>query len=291
MGSTSTGVSGYGPFEFMDQEGRHVSIPLTALTLSSGVISSNDTTWATILSTPPAQPLWTYMLNATPPLLWPTPAPSPAPAMVIRAVNQGTAGNNITVNVAVTSAASSPPIQDPTTQTFTLTVTETDTYINQTPATIANTLSTAGALVQVFQTIQTTGTPVSYTGTLSGSPDLISIEASGSPGGTLFVLTPRKNTLNASVGAQNTQLTITPNSASPSNPSYDTFNLTAKWTNQVICTLDSLTSVFSELSYEITISRPSNGAYSVPAPVSTTLTGGTANSNASGILYANLTNL
>jgi hypothetical protein len=290
MGSTSTGVSGYGPFEFMDQSGKHVSIPLTALTLNNGVITSTDPNWNKVLSNPPAQALYQYMLNVTPPLLWPTPAPAPFPAMVVRAVNAGTAGNNITVNVTVTPAASSPPIQDPTTQTFTLTVTESDTYANQTPATIANTLKTAGALVYVVQTVQTTGVPESYSGTLTGSPDQVPIEGSGSPG-TLFVLSPRQNTLGASAGAQYTQLTITPNLASPSNPNAGTFNLQATWTYTVSCTLDSLASVSSELGYVITIGKPSSGAFSIPAQTSTTLSGGTANSNASGILYTGITSL
>jgi len=283
MGTTPLPVTGYGPFEFTDPDGKHVPIPLTALTISNGQLQSSDPVWSAYLSSAPAQALAQYMVDES--LIKPTPAPSPFPAMVIRAAGVGAAGNNITVTVAVSTPPSSPPIQDPTQETFTLQVSETDTYVNQTPATIANTLATAGALVQVIQSVQTSGIPDAYSGSFSGSPPLISIEASGSPGGTLFVLGPRSNGPDSLL----TNVTITPNLASPPSPGAGTFTLTAKWSKPpVSATLETLAAVLSELNYEITIGKPSSGAYSVPAAGVTTLSGGSASSNASATLYANI---
>jgi hypothetical protein len=65
--------------------------------------------------------------------------------------------------------------------------------------------------------------------------------------------------------------------------------LKATWQKTVNnITLDTLASVLSELSYVVTISKPSSGAYSVPAAGSTTLSGGNASSNASASLFTSL---
>jgi hypothetical protein len=286
MGSTPVPVTGYGPFEFTDSNGKHVSIPLTALTIANNQLQSSDPVWSNYLTSAPAQALAKYMVAEG--LISPTPAPSPFPAMIIRAANAGTAGNNITVLVTVSTPPPSPPIPDPTQLSFSIQVSETDTYANQTPATIASTLAAAGGLVQVVETDQTSGIPdSSYTNaSFSGSPAQLSIDASGSPGGTLFVL----GTRGGGADALNTYVTITtPNQASPPSSGSGTFTLKATWQKTVNnITLDTLASVLSELSYVVTISKPSSGAYSVPAAGSTTLSGGNASSNASASLFTSL---
>jgi hypothetical protein len=287
MSSSSVAVTGYGPFEFTDSNGKQVSIPLTALTLSGNQLTSSNSDWNTYLGSAPAQRLGQYLLAAG--LLSAMPSPAPFPAMVIRAANAGTAGNTITVTITVSTAPASPAIADPTQLPFTLQVSETNTYTNQTAASIASTLQAANALVQVIHSELTTGVPEAFSGSFSGSPDQISILESGSPGATLFVLGPRTpgpNPLHISV-------TISPNSASPPTGSPETFTLTASWTAPpVIATVDelatTLTSVLSQLGPEITLNKPSSGAFSLPQSGSTTLSGGTATSNASAVLYTGL---
>jgi hypothetical protein len=62
------------------------------------------------------------------------------------------------------------------------------------------------------------------------------------------------------------------------------------WTKTVngitLATLESM--IQSQLSYEITVSKPSSGAYSLPAAGSTTLSGGGASSTASATLFTSL---
>jgi hypothetical protein len=288
MSSSSVSVTGYGPFEFTDSNGKHISIPLTALTLSGNNITSSNADWNTYLASAPAYRLWKYMLAEG--LLSPMPSPSPFPAMVVRAANAGTAGNNITVTITVSTPPSSPSIEDLTQLPFTIQVSETNTYTNQTAATIANTLKTANALVQVIDSTATTGTPQASSASFSGSPDQISILESGSPGATLFVLGPRTPGPNP----VDVFVTISPNSASPPAANPETFTLTASWTSPTVtATVNELatmlTTVLSQLGPEINISKPSSGAFSLPQGGSTTLTGGTAMSNASAVLYTSLT--
>jgi hypothetical protein len=281
MPSTPVSVYGYGPFEFTDSNGKHVSIPLTALTVSNNQIQSSNMQWNGYLTSAPAQKLWTYMLAEN--LLSPMPSPAPFPAMVIRAASEGTAGNNITVTVTVSTPPSSPSIEDPTKLPFTIQVTETDTYTNQTAATIANTLKAANALVQVIDSVQSSGIPEPFSGSFMGSPDQISITEIGSPGGTLFILGPR------TPGPNPLNISVTIDVGSPPSADPEAFTLTASWIGPTLtATLETLASVASALNSEITISKPSSGAYSLPQGGQTTLTGGTATSNASANIYTSL---
>lgn len=281
MSSTSVSVTGYGPFEFTDSTGKHISIPLTALTLTNNQIGSSNPQWNSLLGSAPALKLWTYMMAEG--LLSPTPSPAPTPAMVVYAASEGPAGNNITVTITVSAPSSSPSIEDPTTLPFTIQVAETDTYTNQTAATIANTLQTAKALVQVSDSVQTSGIPEPFSGSFTGSPDEIVITDSASPGGTLFVLGPRAS------GPNPANIQVKVSFPSPPNSNPEAFTLTASWSSPILtATLDTLGSVISELAPEITISLPGSGAFSLPAAGSTTLSGGTATSNASAFIYTSL---
>lgn len=287
MSSTPVAVTGNGPFEFTDSNGKQISIPLTALSIANNQIQSSDPKWSSYLGTAPAQALWKYMLAEG--QLSPMPSPAPFPAMVIRAGNAGSAGNNITITIDVPTPPSSPSIVDPTQLPFTIQVVETNTYTNQTAASIASTLKTANAMVQVIDSVQTTGIPELFNGSFGSSPDQISINASGSPGGPLFVLGPRTPGPNPA----DISVTVTPNSASPPAPNPEAFTLTASWTGPVInVTVDelatTLASVLSQLGPEVTISKPSSGAFSLPQGGATTLTGGSATSNASANIYTSL---
>ena len=273
-----TPVTSYGPFEFTDSKGKQVSIPLSALTLNGGQLTSTDPGWSAALAAQPAKALWLQMVADG--LLAPMPAPAPSPAMVLRAASAGTAGNNITVTVTVHSV--SPPANDPLLVPFDLSITETDTYAGQTAATISQTLAAAGGLVKVVDSVESTGVPDPYSNyQLTGSPAQLAVEASGSPSGTLFVLAPR----GSAPDSHSTYVTVTPDSGGTG-----TFSLRASWTKTVsgltLATLEA--AVQSQLGYEITISKPSSGAYSVPAAGSTTLTGGGTSSNASAILFTGL---
>jgi hypothetical protein len=272
----STPVVGNGPLEFTNSKGHEVSIPLSALNLTAGVLHSSDPVWDTALTTPPGQALAKYMVAAG--LISPKPAPAPFPAMVIRAATAGSAGNNISVTVTVSSAPPSPPINDPMFTPFSLQVTETDTYAGQTAATIAGTLSGAGGLVQIVGPVDTSAMPTAQGGLVNSSGQF-PVMGNGSPGGLVFVLA----TKGSGTDSLKTNVNITLDAGGK------TFTLQVSWTKTVNnITLGTLEStVLSALGYEITVSKPSSGAYSVPATTTTptTLSGGSSSSSASAILF------
>src|ERR1700685_1402225 len=99
MGNTP--AFGNGPFEFTDAQGKHWSIPLTAISFAQGQVVV-DPAWTFLTNAQPAKNFLNYLVSES--VISPAPAPSPFPAMVIHAANAGTAGNNITVEVAISSA-------------------------------------------------------------------------------------------------------------------------------------------------------------------------------------------
>jgi hypothetical protein len=288
MSSSGVSVTGNGPFEFTDPNGKQISIPLAALTLAGNKLTSSDSVWNTYLGSPAASGLAQYMLAKG--LLASAPSPTPFPAMVIRAANVGSAGNAIRVTVTQPPPPpASPPIVDPTELPFTIQVVETNTYINQTTATIASTLKTANALVQVIGAAPMPGEPSGFHESFTGSsPEQIAVE-SGSPGTALFTLGPRTPGPNPA----DISVTITPDSGSPPAASTGSFSLTATWTSPTVTTtvdelVTTLATVLSQLGSQITISKPGSGAFSLPQAASTTLSGGTPTSAASAILYTSL---
>jgi hypothetical protein len=291
MGSTTlTPATGNGPFEFTDAEGRQWSIPLTAIKFSGNQYVI-DPVWVTQLSLKPAEnaaaiakAFLTYSVNEG--NITPVSAASPFPAMLIQAATSGAAGNNIQLQVAISSLVASPPVNDPTQTQFSLTVTETDTYQGLTPATIQSQLQNQGALVQV-QSVTPIGSPVPVSNTLqlSGSPASnaqLVVYDNGSPSLPLFTLVAK----GSGPDGELTQVTIASDSGSPSSGP-DTFTLTATWTKTVSgITVQTLASVVAgNFSYEIGVIKPSSGAFSVPAAGSSTLTGGAQFSNAAATLF------
>lgn len=276
-------ATGNGPFEFTNSQGKQISIPLSAIKFDSNGQPVVNSTWKSYVTTQPGQALLAYAVKEG--LLAPQPQPSPFPAMVIGAADPGSCGNNITVAVTISGVTTSPPSNDPTLTPFSLMVTETDTYTNQTASTIASTLASSGGLVQIVGPVNQ-GVPAHQSGTLGGSPPQYSVLGSGSPPGWVFKLGAKHNVPDAS----RTQVSVTPNLTSPPDPGAGTFTLTVTWPKTVngitLPTLESM--IQSQLSYEITVSKPSSGAYSLPAAGSTTLAGGGTASTASAILYTSL---
>jgi len=279
MGSTP--AMGNGPFEFTDGKGKHWSIPLTAFNFVGAQVVV-DPAWQFLTNVQPAKSYLAYAVSAG--VISPAPAPSPFPAMVIQAVTPGTGGNNIKISVAISNVVTSPPTDDPTLTPFSLTVIETDTYTGLTAASIQTTLQ--GGLVQATS-VDTTGSPLSASGSLTltgppGAPAQLEVHGSGSPS-LVFTLVAKA----PGADGELTQVTITPDTSSPPSSGQETFTLAATWTKTVpgitLATLETLVS--SQLGYEITVSKPSSGAYSVPAAGSSTLSGGAQGSNAAATLF------
>jgi hypothetical protein len=279
----STPAMGNGPFEFTDGNGRHWSIPLTAFNFVGAQVVV-DSAWQFLTNVQPAKSYLAYAVSVG--AISPAPAPSPFPAMVIQAVTPGTGGNNIQVSVAISNVVTSPPTDDPTLTPFSLTVTETDTYASLTAATIQTALQNQGGLVQATS-VDSTGSPLSASDSLTltgppGAPAQLEVHGSGSPS-LVFTLVAKSS----GADGESTQVTITPDISSPPSSGQETFKLVVSWTKTVtgitLATLDTL--VNSQLGYQITVSKPNSGAYSVPAAGSSTLSGGAQGSNAAATLF------
>jgi hypothetical protein len=231
--------------------------------------------------------LLTYAQNEG--LIAPAAVLSPFPAMIIKAADSGSGGNNITITVVVSAVVTSPPTNDPTLVPFSLTVAETDNYTGLTAGTIESVLGSSAVtgsspgLVQIVQnSVDAQGVPKLQNGFLSGSPAEFDVQAvSGSPA-TIFILAAKKS----GADATNTEVWITPDHTSPPGPD-PTFTLKVQWTRMVSgITLPALdATVQSSFGYEVTVSKPSSGAYSLPAAGVTTLSGGGPGSNASAVLF------
>jgi hypothetical protein len=281
-------VTGNGPLEFTDTFGRHVSIPLTAFSVDpvKGIVP--DDAWASVVGALPASALFAYAVKEK--LIKPAPAPSAFPAMIVTAADPGPGGNNIKVQIVAGA-----PNSDPTKATFSIQVTETDTYDGLTAATISSVLGTCNAagvtvtpgsnpgLVQVLQgSVDPIGAPLAVTALLSGNPAKVEIDQHASPA-RVFTLVAKKP------GADGAFITvkITPAvSSPPSNP--ETFSLVATWQKPPVAgvTIGTLqTEVQSILGYEIAVSTPASGAFSVPAASTTTLSGGATGVAASATIF------
>jgi len=288
---TTTQVTGNGPLEFTNANGRQISIPLSALYFDSSGTLQVDSTWATASGLKPNAGVLGYVQSEG--LITPAPAPPPFAAMIIKSADQGTGGNNIQVAISDIS-----PATDPTQTTFSITVTETDVYEGLTAGTIESTLGsstvsgsslvpvktgTSPGLVQVESgTVDTNGFPNSTNGSLTGNPAELAVDGEGSPA-VVFTLLAKKSGADGAT----TQVDISPDTGSPPASSNPTFTLTATWSKMVNdVTLGTLASTIqSELGYEITVSLPGSGAFSVPAAAQSTLGGGTPGTFASATLF------
>ena len=283
-------VTGNGPLEFTNAKGQQISIPLSALYFDPSGTLQVDSVWATASGLKGGSGLLAYVQSEG--LITPAPAPSPFPAMIIKAADPGTGGNNITVQITDVS-----PAADPTQTTFTIVVTEVDTYTGLTAASIERTIGsskiqgsslvsvTTGSmpgLVQVESgSVDINGIPDSLSDTLDGNPATLDVDGDGSPA-IVFTLLAKKTGADGAL----TQVQILPDTTSPPTSGATTFTLTATWTKTVtgvnLTNLQTLAQ--NELGYEITVSLPASGAYSVPAAATSTLSGGTTGSPASATL-------
>jgi hypothetical protein len=273
-----------GPFEFTDGKGKFWSIPLTAINFVQGQCVV-DPAWQPLTNAQPAKALLAYEVSAG--IIAPAPTPSPFPAMVIQTADPGPGGNNISIEVRISNVITSPPTDDPTQTVFSLTVSETDKYPGLTAATIQSQLL-PGGLLQV-ESVDPTGSPSPVSNknlVFAGSPASsaqLDVDGTGSPP-LVFTLVAKKG----GVEGKYTQVTITPDMTSPPSSGPETFTLVATWSKTVSgITLETLESIVSGgLSYLISVSKPSSGAFSVPAGGLTTfLSGGGQGANASATLF------
>ena len=282
----NTRATGNGPFEFTSSAGKQISIPLTAFSFDANGNIVVDPAWQLLTTVPPGSLFLAQAVKEK--SLAPAAVPSPFPAMVIKAADAGSGGNNITVTVTVSSVVTSPPTNDPTLVPFSLAISEVDNYKGLTAATVESVLgssvvtgSSPGLVQVVHGSVDATGVPKAQTGSLSGSPAEFDAVSGGSPG-TVFTLMAKK-----SGDSGPTKITITPDVTSPPSPN-PTFSMQVSWSKTVSgITLPNLQAmVQSGLGYEITVSKPSSGAFSVPASGVTALSGGGPGSVASAILFA-----
>jgi hypothetical protein len=289
----NTPVTGNGPFEFTCSEGKQISIPLTAFSFDSNNKLVVDPAWSSLTSTAPGS----LFLAAAVKLgdIAPAALASPFPAMIFRATDPGSGGNNISVTIALSKAVTSPPTDDPTLAPFDITVTESDFYPSLTAASIESALGSrtlAGAsvvagsspgLVKVLAgSVDTAGEPLSASGNLTGTPAVLDVDGNGSPA-LVFTLI-EKNDAATSVP---THVSITPKFTSPPQPGGATFSLRASWTKTVpgITLPDLAATVAADFGYLVTVSKPGSGAFSLPASGVSQLSGGGTGTAASATIF------
>jgi hypothetical protein len=282
----NTPATGNGPFEFTSAGGKQISIPLGAFSFDSSGKAVVDPAWSSLTDVPPGKTLLALAIqNQT---IMPRPTPSPFPAIIVRAADPGAGGNNISVAITVSNVVTSPPSNDPTLVPFSIEIQETDSYSGLTMATVESVLgsdtvagSLPGLVRVVHSSLDSAAVATHCTGNLAGTPAVFSVTAEGSPP-VAFVLSAKKSGADGTL----TQVTVTPDISSPSSPGTPTFSLQAMWSKTVSgITLPQLDAMASALGYEITVSRPSSGAYSVPADSTSMLSGGAAGTVASATLY------
>jgi hypothetical protein len=255
-----TPAAASGPLEFTD-EGEQFVIPLSHLYFdAAGALKTDSTLYAQHQARIDA---WLDYLKKQG-LVTPAPQPPPAPAMVIKAKDRGSAGNNITLTF------SNPRKDAQHNDIFDASLTETDTYPDLTPDTIKDVLgpapgsgskpglvyvSSAGAPTQPADGDYQLGGNGPYT-----------VDVHDVHGNVAFTLTSKAQ----NAEALHTAVHIT-GAADPNKP--NTFTLVAEWTKQpaVGITPGALEGNFA---YEITVSPPEGGQLRAPAPGTVALRGG-----------------
>ena len=288
--STSPTVLGNGPLEFTDSTGKQVSIPLSALKFdpkNNNQLTVDPSKWGGTLPT-----FITSLLTnlAQQGLIVPAPVPSPKPALTVTAADPGSAGNNIQ---AVFTVTGSDP--DPTKTKFSVTVTETDSYqgLSLDPksssyiGTILGAKSTSPGLVHVVPaSIAASGTPASATPFKAASQNANAqsdVKTGDATPKTVFTLEAKKK---GKDGEQTSVVSVGPNAKDSS-----TFDLTVQWTKAVtdLTVVNVKTNTGTALCYEVKITPPPSGIFSVPAGT-VQLSGGSDGASAtaaSAIVFAN----
>jgi phage tail sheath gpL-like len=294
--STTPTVLGNVPLEYTDPNtGKQVSIPLNALFFDpahNNQLSINTSIWT------PAVPAFIAKLLADlaqQQLIVPAPVASPKPALVITASDAGSSGNNIQVVFAITGANA-----DPTQVTFSMTVTETDTYTGLSltsgaPTYIETVLGSdtvkspsPGLAHVVHGSLGTAGTPVlpspaTFKVTNPNPNARCDVKSSDATPKLLFTLEAKKK---GKDGEQTSVLSVGANAKDAT-----LFDLSIQWQQQATgLTLANVqANVKTALCYEIMVSPPSSGVYSIPAAGTLQLTGGTDGASAakaSAIVFA-----
>lgn len=244
-----------GPIEITDSLGKQVLIPLTALYFdSSGKIKAEQ--WPAYTANPalqaPVDQWLAYLVKQG--LITPGNIPAPKPAFQVEAKDPGSNGNTITVQISKVTA----DLVTPGNSTADVTVTETNTYSNLSPATIlgvigkvANTGSRPGLVF--CSTIPPAMPPAAISGNLAGSPPVFDV-------GGAFTLQGKEDVPAAPL----TTITIQDVDAGT-----QTFTLIATWTKTVKAV--AMSALDTQFGYVIHVS----GAVTAPPAAGTiTLTGG-----------------
>jgi len=274
----ATPATGTGPFEFTDANGHQISIPLSSFSFDAVGNLVVATAWQAIVNNPAASALLQYSLERG--LIAPAAASSPKPVAIIKATASGTGGNDISVTIQ-----NIVPNADPTKTTFDIQVTQTDNYSGLTLTNMESILGSgtvvgsAPGLVHVVHGSIKSNLPAAVSnaalsgGGASTKSQLVVNDAGSSQS---FILEARD------VGADGdiTEVTI--------NPTASDFSLIASWTKTATgVTIGTFQSaVAGALGYEISAGAPAGGIFSVPAGVSTNLSGGASGVSASATLFS-----
>lgn len=287
-------VTGNGPFEFTNQSGQQLSIPLVALQIKSGVVSVNATKWKAYSSYSAGdQAVITALLAeyTVQQQLSVAPAPSICPALIITAALPGTAGNDISVDIVVTP---DPKTRDPTLAKMDITATEKHVFSGISVGALVALLGDGKATTGTQPSLATVdpvsivpaGVPANGTNqnfsdpldpTKFGKADIL--DASNKTVFTLLARNPGSDGKYASAAISDV---VTVASAT-------IFTLTLSWSHTVSgATLAMLTAVPGPMNYEILVQTPPSGIASPPASTngkSIVLSGGTATTAASATAF------
>jgi hypothetical protein len=294
MATTPT-VLGHGPLEYTDPvTGKQVSIPLTALFFDptkGNQLAIDSTKWPDPSTTTINLPgfIQAFLKDLVQQqLVIPAPVPAPKQSMVLTASSPGSTGNSIKITITTT------PKPDPTQSTFDVKVEESDTYTGLTLATIAGVLGTdkaAGSIPGLLHIVQGT---LAASGLPGATASPVALAVGGGGPSAQAVLNNNAKTPAPFVtveakkpGADGALTTV---SIANVDTTKNTFDLTAFWTKTVTgCTLATLLTNLAGLSYEIGVSPPLGGIFSVPVSGVVTLSGGADGSSptaASAIVFA-----
>jgi hypothetical protein len=117
---------------------------------------------------------------------------------------------------------------------------------------------------------------------LSGNPARLEVDGPGSPARVFTLMAKKPGTAGKYI-----RVNLVPNVVSPPASGPHSFALNVTWQQAVPgVTIGTLAAaVQNNLSYEITVTTPGSGAYSVPAATSVALSGGGPGVSASGTAF------
>ena len=278
-------VVGNSPFEFTDANGNQVSIPLTALKFTSGVLDVDGTIWPDTYLPPLPDQIKTLLADlASGQSLVPPVVPAAKPAATITAADVGAQGNNIRIDLVAHVSSNG----DPALATFDITATESETYPGLTMATLESTVgsdtvpgSQPGIAHVLHSSIDNTKLPedqgpIAFPDTPSAKA---TVDIEDATPDVVFTLEARKSGSGGHFGS----VTV-----SDVDTTAKTFTLNLKWTHAVTgAKLSTLAADIAPLNYLINVSAPAGGSIAVPAAATNVaLSGGTPTKAASALFVA-----